>query len=289
MHYLQLQCLALWLVVDMCQVLRGGGKLYRRFKQLMIPFILWSLIAFICWRKYDSGGELIDIFVSPDTYMWFLWALFWIFCLFEVCKWFSSRLNINEIIPIITVGLLLMVIMVVCNLRMFGLQFVSYYYYFYSIGYFYSKYAKLQIHNNLIIGLFLVWCILAFYWKMHELPYWIPSDTMVPSSIIQYLYRGITGTIGVFLLFAFFSTYLNGEGGLIKRFILNCGSIPLGLYVVYIILVEKMNEIISDSNPNLNAFLIVLFAFCIVLFLSYAIVTFINKFNMSRKFLLGKI
>lgn len=264
----------------------GVDKVIRRFRQLIIPFILWSLIAF-CLNGLNIK-TIGHIFLKPDSYnMWFLWALFWIFCLFSFCLWISEKIKMNKVISIITMACLLMVVMVVFNFRLFGFQFISYYFLFYSFGYFYHQYDKIQINNNYIICLlFVIWAFLAYFWQLHELPYWIPTNTIIPASILQYLYRGVTGVIGVFVIFALFSKYLNHKTK-INNILLDVGGISLGLYVVHLVIQKYIHGLISSFYSNIDI-LFIICEFIILFTLSYVIVKLLRKNKYTNEYLLGK-
>lgn len=280
-----LPCLDLWLVVVGWQLL-GGGKLLRRFKQLIIPYFLWSLISFYVGMKFNTGS-IIDIILIPDAYMWFLWTLFWIYCLFEICKWISLKSNFGTTLTIIAMGILLMLIMVILDYRLFGFQFIAYYYIFYALGYFFHKY-DLVINNAAFLGIMTcVWIILAYYWHMHELPYWIPSVTIVPASILQYLYRGITSAIGVVLLLSIFPQYLNKDTKA-NHFFVTCGLMSLGLYVVHVVIKDRIHETIQLLSFSMNIYIFILLEFCLVLFLSFVIVKLVEKNRHTKEHLLGR-
>lgn len=68
----------------------------------------------------------------------------------------------DEIIPIGITCLLLLGIMVGLNLRVFGFQFLAYYYLFYFLGYAMRRFNKLQLTNkSSMICLGLLWAVLA--------------------------------------------------------------------------------------------------------------------------------
>lgn len=109
----------------------------------------------------------------------------------------------DEIIPIGITCLLLLGIMVGLNLRVFGFQFLAYYYLFYFLGYVIRRFNKLQLTNkSSMICLGLLWAVLAWFWNMHELPVWMPRIPHCPTSLLQYAYRGVTAILAVWLLWA---------------------------------------------------------------------------------------
>ena len=116
----------------------------RRLQQLIIPFIVWSFIDFIT-HSYNVD-HLFAYVLYPDCMYWFLWTLFFICLIFTTIDCLSRRISILVDIPIILTCLLLAGVMVACNIRVFGFQFIAYYFLFYSLGYFIKKY-DLRVKN----------------------------------------------------------------------------------------------------------------------------------------------
>lgn len=58
-----------------------GGKIIRRARQLLIPFVVWTLLIGMC------QGDIIEYTLLaiqyPDKSFWFLWVLFFIVMLFD--------------------------------------------------------------------------------------------------------------------------------------------------------------------------------------------------------------
>ena len=94
----------------------GGAFIKRRFRQLMIPYFIWSLIMFLL----IENKNFTKIFLYPDNFFWFLWALFFISVLFIANQMFSKRIHIDEMLIHLAVCCVLSGIMVLLNLRLFG-------------------------------------------------------------------------------------------------------------------------------------------------------------------------
>ncbi len=182
-----------------------------------------------------------------------------------------------------------MTVMVILNFRSFGFQFIAYYFIFYSLGYFIHNYENMQIKNNIMIcTLLFVWMFLAYYWQLHELPYWIPTNTLIPVSVMQYLYRGITSAIGVLLLFSIYIKFVNKSNGLTKIFV-PVGQISLGLYVVHMVMQEAIYEKLSILFGKSNNIVFIFCEFIILFVVSYFIVKLLAKYRYTNQFLLGKL
>ena len=137
----------------------------------------------------------------PDTSFWFLWVLFFINLIFIFSQWLASKLNIDELVMIALSSLLLLGIMVGMEIRMFGFQFIAYYFVFYTMGYCIHLFPRLQIGNGVVLGpLLICWTLLAWSWNMHELPMWIPAIPHIASSLLQYAYRGVTALLAILFL-----------------------------------------------------------------------------------------
>lgn len=126
----------------------------RRFNQLMVPYLSWSLLRYVVSAD-DSIGNLSRIIIAPDSYFCFLWVLFWIKDIFILNQKIAAKYHMDEIIPIGIPCLLLLGIMVGLNLRVFGFQFLAYYYLFYFLGYAMRRFNKfIQEVGILSLGIY---------------------------------------------------------------------------------------------------------------------------------------
>lgn len=87
--------------------------------QLLIPCLVWSLIALIR-RGTFTYEKALDIVVRPDNYFWFLWVLFWICVIFNLAQLIASKLKVNEMVLILGTCFLLFGVMVVMEIRVLG-------------------------------------------------------------------------------------------------------------------------------------------------------------------------
>lgn len=185
--------------------------------------------------------------------------------------------------------ILLFGIMVLFEVRVFGFQFLSYYFLFYTLGYCIHRFPILQIKNRILLTvLFLLWSILAWYWNMHALPDWMPKVPIIPSSLLQYAYRGLTAFIAVVFIFALAPKVLNG-GNKVNTFIKSIGEVSLGLYVCHLTImgdiVKGLRYVLHDQNNTT----IIILAFLICFASSLSIVHLLKKNLFTVKYLLGKV
>lgn len=276
-----------WFAYRHQQNINIWGVVKRRTIQLLVPYFIWSLLTFVLLGDYTIE-RLEKMIFYPDAYFWFLWVLFWINVSFVSVQFVSQKCGVAEIIPIILLCVIFMGMMVGLNIRVFGFQFIAYYFIFYTFGYCMHKYDLLKIRNRYCLaGLVIIWSILAWYWKMHDLPDWVPTIPHVPVSVIQYAYRGVTAIIAILVLLSFASNSLNGSNKL-NTYIAHLGIFSLGLYVIHL---EMMGHIVKGLRfaiPNVSNSMLVVFTFVSSLIVSVIIIELIRCSKIATKLLLGK-
>ena len=221
--------------------------LLRRARQLLIPYGVWSLL-FLSIR----GNNLADILLKPDLFFWFLWVLFFICALFILAQWISEHFHINEILILLILCVSLMCIMVITEFRLFGFQFISYYFLFYTLGYCIHKYPQMQIENKLVV------------------------------------YRGLTAFLAISFILNSAHLFLNSKSG-VNGLMAKLGKVSLGLYVVHLLLMELIVMGVTSIFPSLTVTMTEVLTFVIAFTLSVAIVILLMKNKWTAMIGLGKI
>lgn len=274
------------------QTLSGGGGqnlisvIYRRFRQLVVPFVIWTLLLLLIGGKFSL--EDIGIYLLyPDKGLWFLWVLFFITVFFNFGNWLSERIHIKKEFVIAVFCLLFAGSMVAFEIRVLGFQFLAYYFIIYTLGYFLHKYYDKVISKNTFVILLLVvcWGILAWFWNMHELPSWLHFIPL-PASLMQYAYRFITAALAIYILLAIAPSILNSTS---KWNVLFCklGEVSLGIYTVHFILTGRIVSLyriwVYDDT------LVIILSFITALLVSWLIVALLNRWKITSTWLLGKL
>lgn len=263
------------------------NTLFRRFRQLVVPFFLWSLISLFIHQDL-SLNSIISIIIYPDSGLWFLWVLFWINVIFVIGSWLAELLRIKQEYVIITLCALFAAVMVIFEIRVLGFQFIAYYFLFYSFGYYLNKYQdRILILSNrwAIIILFVLWIVLAWNWKMHDLPQ-VLQQIPLPGALLQYFYRFLTAAIAVFLLVIVSPKLLNDESKWNVPFV-RLGYYSLGIYAVHFVFIGIIVKLFVGLG--LSQTLVIMTSFLIGVLLSWMIVWLLSKWSVSAKWLLGKI
>ena len=279
-----------WLAYSPTTPARGESLLKRRFKQLMVPFFVWSFLAYATYGEYTME-RLVKIILQPDAYFWFLWVLFFICVLFWGTQIMAKRLRVQEEWVIGSCASLLVIVMVEVNIRVLGFQQVAYYYLFYAMGYLFHKHPKLMVRN--IVGLAMltiIWLTLAWFWQQHGLPCWLPTAHWLPLAVEQYLYRGLTTLIAIVVILSASPRLLDGNK-LLNQTMRYLGCISLGLYVVHLSFggIKIIISGITALCPTISLTPLVVLASLISLVVSTLIVILLMKNRSTAQILFGKL
>lgn len=269
----------------------GGAKplfqtLWRRFRQLMIPFILWTILLLLnkgCLTLESVG----DYLLFPDKGLWFLWVLFFIAVVFALGNWAADRLHVRQKLVVAALCLMFAGTMVVFEIRILGYQFIAYYFIIYSLGYYLHKYYDVIVSSRwiVVIPLFVLWSFLAWNWQMHNLPSFLQSLPL-PQTLVQYVYRFVTATLAIYILFAISPKLLNRSDKWNAPFV-NMGVLSLGVYTAHFIFLGRLVEMIN--RVGLKDIWAVVVSFVAGLLLSWLLAWLLSKWKISATWLLGKI
>lgn len=260
--------------------------IYRRFRQLIIPFVIWTIVLLLIGGN-PSLEKMGLYLLYPDKGLWFLWVLFFITVFFNIGDWLSKCLHIKQELVILVLCLLFAGSMVLFEIRVLGFQFIAYYFIIYSLGYYLHKYYdKIVISNSFVIGIMIIcWGVLAWFWKMHDLPNYLKALPF-PTTLVQYAYRFITAALAIYILFTVSPKLMDTNSKWNVPFI-NLGRISLGIYTVHFILIGRVVSLCRGFISNDN--LMILLSFVMALLMSWLVVWLLNKWSFTAKWLLGKI
>lgn len=264
----------------------------RRACQLLVPYFVWTFVSYFIKGDF-SIQVLCRYLVYPDLSFWFLWVLFWICVIFSLAQLVASKLKVNEMIMILGTCLLLIGVMVVMEIRVLGFQFLSYYFLFYTLGYCLHKFetsaiVKTTCNTYIIVAMTILWFFLAWGWTMHGLPSWMPAIPYVPSSLLQYAYRGITALAAIVVLIGVAPKLLNSTSRM-NQMRCSLGVISLGLYVVHLSLIGHIVKVVMPVMPNISIWCCVAIAFAVSLGISYLFVWLLYKNRYTACLFLGKV
>lgn len=267
---------------DRSNPMQVGKVVNRRFQQLMIPFLVWSVI------KYAVEGDLLNCYnciLYPTNTFWFLWALFFIVALFSFFDWVAQKAMIKQEVIMGAACLGCAATMLVLkDIRIFGIQYVLYYFIFYCLGYYINKYCLFTNKVWALVLLLLAWFTMGSFWHPRELPEFIPFTGGLATTF-RFVYKFSVALVGVFAIFSLVQLTMNKNGKIVKL-ISSIGSVSLGIYTFHLtfvnICVNQLRSCISSDTT------LVFFSFVILSSLSYIATTLISKWRWSARIFLGK-
>ena len=270
---------------------KWGGQfvcqtIWRRFRQLVVPFILWSIISQLVGERIDV--EKLGLYILyPDKSLWFLWVLFFINMIFLLGSYLAEIIKASQELLLLIICLFLTVVMVRFEVRVFGYQFISYYFLFYTLGYFFHKYKKCVTSSSIFLQVILCvcWAFLAWFWQMHELPIFM-KGLPLPTTIMQYAYRFITAAIAVYLLLVLSPKIINSTRKW-NQPLVNLGKISLGIYAVHFIILGVWISFFNEMGLNEDCVIVCTFA--MTLTVTWIIVWLLSIWHVTATWLLGKI
>lgn len=261
--------------------------LFRRFRQLIVPFVIWTAILLITNNRLTTDAILNSILYPDKGGLWFLWVLFFINVLFLLCSLFANRIKVKKEFVVLFVCLTLIGIMTVLDIRVFGFQFIAYYFVFYSVGYYLHKYDRTLLTNNtyLIASLTFIWAVMAYFWNMHKLPYFLTILPM-PAMLTQYAYRFFTALVAIYVIICISPRFLNVESTWNKP-LTKMGIVSLGIYTTHFIIlgyiVSWFASIVSSET------VVICLSFIMGALVSWLIVWLLSKWKFTAMWFLGKI
>lgn len=270
----------------------GGGisecisLIYKRLKQLMIPFVIWSVPLFLVYHNVDN---IWDYVLYPNKGYWFLWALFFIIIIYTVVDWACRKLHFKQEIAmgVVAIGLI-GVQMVLPDAKLFGYEYVAYYFIFYMMGYYANKYKEcLPSQTWLIWSIFVLWALMACFWTPNGTPFFLQSIPVVPAKLLQLGYRMLTPVVFILWMYAAAPKMKVGKNWIWRRLI-ELGQISLGVYVAHMVVKNLFAQILSDTLPMLPILVHVAIEFVVLTILSVAVVSLIMRNRFLAKWLLGK-
>lgn len=253
----------------------------RRFVQLIVPFVAWAVLGAVI---HNSWENLYLALLHPDNGLWFLWVLFFIILMLKFCDIISRKTKTRLEYVAVIVSITMMGAMVALRIKIFGFQFVAWYFPFYCIGYFGKKYEEVfsAFSRHAVIPSLLLFVVMAWFWMRKEPPTFMPVGSSV---VFNYTWKFLTAVIAIFALYSLFKHYV-----VCKYLIINkMGGATLGLYAIHQSVITIILKLTSQYIPNeLEYSVFVIMLWLVVVAISYAVYCLLNKNRYTALLFLGK-
>lgn len=259
--------------------------LQKRFNQLIIPFLLWSIPLFVIYNNVDNIWEYV---LYPNKGYWFLWALFFILVIKTIEDIICEKFKIKEEYATIVIAMILICCqMMMHDPKLFGYEYIAYYYIYFMVGYFarkYSNYLSLKSYVALII--FVLWVVMACFWTPNGLPFFLRNIPFIPDRILQLAYRMLTPLVFIVWMYAI-SPKIKIANNRLRNILIELGQISLGIYLVHMVVKNLFAQILFE-NVMCPLWLQIIIEFVLLTVFSISVVRLLSKRRVSAKWLLGK-
>lgn len=152
------------------------SSIKKRFCQLIIPFVAWSLFLSI----FNDEHSFLNMILYPVNSVWFLFALFFISAINTIVCKFSSIFKLHEgIINLIVAALLPLHAKLVHEPTLFAISSIGHYYFSYLIGWYYRRnWSKIssQINWKSTMVFAILFCVMAYFNKGTFVPFGLPQS-----------------------------------------------------------------------------------------------------------------
>ncbi|PSU88002.1 acyltransferase family protein [Photobacterium kishitanii] len=258
--------------------------IYKKFKLLIIPFVFWAIYSSIINRENVLTG-IIDVFINPDSGLWFLYILFLCMCTVSFLKLY---LSINGIlISTLIIILALLGLDIVIGYSSYGIGLYRWQILFFVLGVYLKDKEDVLIEfiNNkryLYLCVFLIVYGFSFlYWER------IPSEFKVLSNPLfnSLMYIMIKYTCAIFAIFIFFimknTIKFNFDFGVvINKFIIWVSKNTLAFYAIQFSIIDVLIKLNWFQSSYFIS--VVCFVFCAIL------ISFINRMKLLRMICFGR-
>lgn len=268
--------------------MRGGGRIalvIKRFRQLMVPFAIWSIPLFVIYHNVNHIWEYI---IYPNKGYWFLWALFFIIVIFSgvdyVCQKFKLR---QELCMLFAAGVLMGGGLVLTDAKWFGYEYIAFYFLFYLMGYYANKYNTLLPSKSFICALlFILWFCLACFWMPNGIPFFL-ENLPLPTALVKMGYRILPPIVFIFAMYCIVPKIRTWKSW-VWQLLMELGKTSLGIYVVHMVVKNLFAYCLLIMLPNSQTVIHVLLLFLILTYFSLCVVKVLLKNWYTARWLFGK-
>lgn len=261
--------------------------IWRRFRQLIIPFLIWSIVLYVVNHNVNDIYEYV---LFPNKSYWFLWALFFIVVIFNIADWLSYRLRIKqEVVMLLTTVFLWGIRFILPDSKMLGFDYISYYFLYYTGAYYIHKYSTIIPQKTSVLWvLAFIWFVLGSFYKAKGVPLPLNWISIIPGSLLSIIYRILSAVVFIFLMFGIGHRINIGKDAL-SRLLTEFGKVSLGLYVVHMVIRTPVVKGLDALMPTCPEWLLTVMTFLVLSALSIALVILFAKNRFTSIWLLGKI
>ena len=240
-------------------------RLVRSSKQLLLPFLAWTILAFFVFDQKETLSEyLIKVFKQPDYSLWFLPCIFW--CILYTCIFYAlihiienllNKISLIRLSGLLSNPLLQFFLLILSwsYLRTklpseYGLVFANWFsgglFFYFALGLF--SFAMLSSLKSRWIRVIPYRCffLLVPYWSKGAPNDLIGSAPMIikNTGFIHY-YSYIVAISGTLVFFDLAKIVFQLQSKYINRVLCLLGEASLGIYAVHTYFISIQPQVIT--------------------------------------------
>lgn len=256
----------------------------RRAWQLLLPFMAWAIVKSLLLGDISYVKTII---LYPDRGLWFLHALFFIVITLTICDKLSLKTKMSLITIIIVVSLLLSLLVLGLNFKLFGLQFVAFHFPFFCAGFFIRKYNLIEKMNVIYGIVFMALFLVLAYWDCSSFS---PTFLSIESKgIVSHLvFRSYQYLVAFISIPAWLYLLKNTKCGRRKSLLTKFGTQTLALYAISLSLQVIHLKIVYPIINGMPYYVEVIFLFVSLMIISYCLDMLLSKNKYMSFVFLGK-
>jgi fucose 4-O-acetylase-like acetyltransferase len=266
------------------QSMNWKKSLTRRFFQLILPFFVWTFVVNPLMQLDFDTKHLVKKIIFPDTGLWFLWVLFFIYAFYVSLCSIAEKFRFNQSLMLLGCALALFGIYLVTNFRYFGFQFISWYFMPFTLGILFNRYQTFmnKYWKYLFVVSVIVFPVLAWNWQMKQMP--VLFGFTVNNNLWLYAYKFLS-VIFAIPFFMYMFQLLNEKMQILKVL----GRNTLGIYAIHFLLLSWIVKPIHTYTAGmLNPYLFLIVTIVLVVAICNFCVLLIRKVSVFAWLLLGE-
>jgi len=247
-----------------------------RIKQLLIPFLIWSLFFLMVfrWGLSHSPIQWVKNYIyNLPFFFWFIWSLL-------ICSF--CNIIINKLFKDSLIAYFLLFLIIVLLPNDLGFFYIKYMIPYFFAGYLVHKYA-LRTNNIVFISSFVVFVAMWYFWKSEYYIYTTLMATKVQDLKGMYndCYRYIAGFAGILTFMALVKRLPNSKVFEIL------GRNTLGIYFISSFFNPYLYLLALHYDPILYNFIYTPFLTATIIAVCVGLSILINKSKVVNEYLLG--
>lgn len=264
------------------------GFLWKQFKLLIIPFLLWMVLYSFYYRRMDlyNGNwsmlptYYLQVFKFPGKGgLWFLWALYVI----DVFYFFLRKSRYFYVLSVALVVLLYVLTPSFPLLNCYGLGLFKIYYPYFLLGCLLRQYQFAKIKQWQVILLVVVMVFLQIAWVRTGSVYAFGMPIAHDNNSVYALVVRILTPVPVLLLLFRISRYFKQSNVVVQWLSVNTLSVYASHFVwIYLFVYLLSNTILERSSIEICV------VFIVTLCMTWVTVQRINKLSVLRILLFGR-